>query len=889
MSFSGYSHLFNLIPQKSYKKIFLASAFVFAVAVAGIFLFRYFLHEELQKHSDAQIYDYAGNQEMYFHGQMTVLHDYIHFFSSRIENMRRNKNSDQEIFAEILPSVFYVRFLYSGIIFKNGDCWYSDGESLLKDVYSGSLHRIFCDHTDEIFSLVNEINGEKFLSIFKPIRWAVDETAYAFASIPFSHLSDMLFLPPGGKNSVLLVDPDSMNIFFSTGQDEKLSHSFFPRYMEGIGMRRFSGELISAIKNGRSCLINQSNISRRILFQKPLNYENWSMVVSMSSDFDSRLREKVMLWFLFFSLGIIFLIIGLLLYIIFSSRINASILSKTRSRILSQQQDFDVIADNYNGGIVMTQIDGTGTILYCNQGALDLFGYTMDEIRFLLHGEARNLFENRSFDEFRKFYDSLSDSQDKIQSDVRMKKKDGTVFWCRIQGRIVGDENGGRRGIWAVYDIDERKRLEEKLVRSESLLRVSSGLTSDFVFCYHFGTKTIDTPNEAMLRMGFPHRMTNAPERLIRKGYVHPDSVSDLRELIRRVEKGEPDVSGILRLCPNGKVSQWFDVRFSVQDGAGGKLPYAIVVMRDITKEKSSEIRYVHELNYRKASLTGVLASYEFNISNDRIIGGPESSDSAKSGSFTRFTAWYINHMVHPEDRYGAGVFFAKARLQKSYSGGVCSDRFEYREMKDTGLWRWVRAAVTLFLNSQNEDLCMRVHLSDISSEKEEELALRRRAEYDSLLEIPNRYFYEDIVSAKLKKAGAGNGCSVFAVFDVDNFKLINDTYGHQAGDRALQQLVQAMKEVFSENSSFVGRLGGDEFSVYLFGCKSLKKAVSEFSRFIRYLNRTSLPFDGKRHLTVSVGCTQVFEGDSFETLYRRADHALYQAKEQGKNRVVAN
>lgn len=883
---AGYPHLFNLIPQKSYKKIFFASAFVFAIAVAGIFFFRYFLHKELEHYSDVQIYDYAGNQELYFHGQMDALHDYIHFFSSRIESMRKNRKPDREIFAEILPSVFYVRFLYSGIVFGNGDCWYSDGETLLRDLYSGSLQRIFTGHTDEIFSLVNEINGERYLSIFKAIEWSPDETAYAFASVPFSHLSEMLFIPPGERNSVLLVDPDTMSIFFNIGKDETDRISSFREYMERIGMHRFSGEMMTSIRNGRSCLINQPNISRRILFQKPLNYENWSLVVSMSADFDSRLRENVMLWFLFFSLGIIFLIIGLLLYIIHSTRINATILSKTRNRILFQQQNFDVIADNYNGGIVMTQIDGTGKILYCNQGALDLFGYTMDEIRFVLHGEIGKLFENDSFSEFRKFYDPVSGGRDKIQADVRMKKKDGTVFWCRIQGRIVSDENGDQCGIWAVYDIDERKKLEERLSRSESLLRVSSGLTSDLVFCYHFDTRTIDTPNEALLNKGFPRRMINAPEKLIRKGYIHPDSVADLRELLRRAEAGEPDVSGVLRLCPDGSVSQWFDVRFSVRNGSS----YAIVVMRDITKEKSSEIRYVHELNYRKASLAGVLASYEFNISEDKIIGAPESTESAAgNGSFSKFTQWYIDHMVHPEDRQAVGVFFEKTRLRKTFSGGGGSDHIDYRETKEPGMWRWVRASVTLFLNPQNEDLCMRLHLSDISSEKEQELALRRRAEFDSLLEIPNRYFYEDIVSASLKQFGPENGCAVFAVFDVDDFKSINDTYGHQAGDHALRQMANAMKFVFPENASFVGRLGGDEFSVYLYGRQSIEEAVSEFSRFIEYLNRTFLPFDGTRRLTVSVGCTRVLAGDTFETVYSRADAALYKAKSRGKNCVVAD
>lgn len=877
--------LFGLIMRGSFARIFTASLIVLILTVTGTLLFRSFLSEELEGHVCRQIYEFADTQELYFHDRMTALHDYIDAFSLRIERMRHQKSPNRDIRNEIQYSVLYVRFLYSGIIFRSGECWYSDGK-MFREIHSDRLRGICRNESGEIESLVYEESEEKFLTIYKAFRWSETETAFVFASVPFSNLSDFLFARSGKEAAVMLVDSDSLEILLSTGENKDRQSASLAGYMADNGMREFSEKVAAAIENGHSCLINESDETALILFQRPLNFGNWVMVVAMDSGFDVRLHENVMRWFLIFSIGNIVLVIGLLLYIIFSTRTNAGILSKARSQMLSQQRNFEVIADNYNGGIVMTLADGSGKVLYCNQGALDLFGYTMDEFRFVLHGESGKLFADEGLKKIQDLLNRHSDSRDKIQCDVRMIKKDGTVFWCRVQGSILKDESGIRRGIWAVYDIDERKQAEEKLMQSEFFYRVSSALTSDWVFCYRFKTGTIDMPNEAMRQNGFPSRLV--PDDLIRRGYIHSESVAEFREIIRQVEQGEKIVSGTLKLClPQGR-DRWFDVRISVWNRSDREPETAIVVMRDITKEKDSEIRYVDELNFRNASLSGVLASYEFNLSKDSVIGGPELMTPPKSASFSRFAAWYSSHMVYEEDRNAVNAFFRAEHLKELYSCGICSRCIEYRELQDNDTWRWVAASVTLFCSSGDNDLHVRIYLNDIHRQKEEELALRRRAEYDSLLNIPNRHFYEDIVSAEIRCADAEPETAVFAVLDVDNFKQINDTYGHQSGDLILQQLAAELKRFFGEERSVTGRLGGDEFSVYLSNRESFDKAVDELKHFVTYLNRISMTIDSARTFSVSVGCTAVRRGDTFEALYHRADEALYRAKSQGKNRVIA-
>lgn len=122
-----------------------------------------------------------------------------------------------------------------------------------------------------------------------------------------------------------------------------------------------------------------------------------------------------------------------------------------------------------------------------------------------------------------------------------------------------------------------------------------------------------------------------------------------------------------------------------------------------------------------------MLASYEFNISKS-IIGGPDLLSPSQSASFSRFVSWYSDHMFYEEDRNAVGTFFRADNLRDLYARGMFFRYIEYRELKDNGIGHWVGASITLFRSSQDNDLYVRVYLNDIHRQKEEELALRRRA-----------------------------------------------------------------------------------------------------------------------------------------------------------------
>ena len=165
----------------------------------------------------------------------------------------------------------------------------------------------------------------------------------------------------------------------------------------------------------------------------------------------------------------------------------------------------------------------------------------------------------------------------------------------------------------------------------------------------------------------------------------------------------------------------------------------------------------------------------------------------------------------------------------------------------------------------------------------------RRSAERDHLTGLPNRRAFETLLANEYKAAQAAHEPMCVAFCDIDNFKAINDTHGHDAGDRVLRLVAQNLARI-SKDRCHVARHGGEEFVVLLRGRTAadswelLDEARSELAER-RLVNRaTDIPFG---EITFSAGIADVFAHPDPRSALKAADQALYRAKEQGRNRVV--
>lgn len=200
----------------------------------------------------------------------------------------------------------------------------------------------------------------------------------------------------------------------------------------------------------------------------------------------------------------------------------------------------------------------------------------------------------------------------------------------------------------------------------------------------------------------------------------------------------------------------------------------------------------------------------------------------------------------------------------------------------ENGNRQWLRIMSHFVTDDLGKPITVIGKITDIDDEVREKNDLSQRAHHDGLTGLLNWKTFQERVDELLKKGEAG----ALLIIDTDDFKLVNDSYGHLSGDVALQHTAQALESAFRPQD-LVGRLGGDEFAVCVAGSISTEQLSKRCTSIIE--DAVAFPDqDGEeRSVTVSIGGVELPKGEpvSYEAAYQQADSALYRAKADGKHR----
>jgi diguanylate cyclase (GGDEF)-like protein len=182
----------------------------------------------------------------------------------------------------------------------------------------------------------------------------------------------------------------------------------------------------------------------------------------------------------------------------------------------------------------------------------------------------------------------------------------------------------------------------------------------------------------------------------------------------------------------------------------------------------------------------------------------------------------------------------------------------------------------------------IRTMKEEIGQAKERTKSLEREVLLDGLTGIHNRRAYEQHIMEEMQRFRRYQQTFSLILFDVDRFKDLNDRFGHRAGDKCLKEIINRIK-LCIRNTDFLSRYGGEEFAIILPGtnregacivAEKVRRAI-EMTRF--YFQNQAIP------VTISLGVTEVRDPDPEpETVFSRADDAMYRAKREGRNRVCA-
>ncbi len=310
-----------------------------------------------------------------------------------------------------------------------------------------------------------------------------------------------------------------------------------------------------------------------------------------------------------------------------------------------------------------------------------------------------------------------------------------------------------------------------------------------------------------------------------------------------------------------------------------GKAVRVIGTVQDITEQKLLELK-VKENEEQMKSVTDRLRvgiwSYDVRQSRYTLCSkGIEEIYRVDQNEFLEKNPTWFKY-IHPEDIFSVVYYFNQALNGKEMS-------YEHRIVAADGKVKWIHHQVLPYQDEDGTVIRLDGIMADITKDTEQKKTLEFTANHDHLTNLPNRRFFEKKLAEVLQESSVE--MESFAVFylDLDRFKLINDTLGHDFGDMLLIDVSNRLNNLLGDHS-FLARLGGDEFAVYVTHFSETKEVISLADRIIMAME---VPFhldEEVVHTTTSIGISFFPEdGMDAHTLLKKADHALYKAKEAGR------
>ncbi len=305
------------------------------------------------------------------------------------------------------------------------------------------------------------------------------------------------------------------------------------------------------------------------------------------------------------------------------------------------------------------------------------------------------------------------------------------------------------------------------------------------------------------------------------------------------------------------------------------------LICRDITERMQSEAA----LRESEDKLNGILTSildvvWSFSADLRRLIYINQSAESQygypPSAFLARPERWF--EAIVPDDRQ-----HVRGRLDELRADHAVCD-CEFRIMHRDGSIRWLHCRGRLVLDAQGNPARIDGVSTDITQRKSAEQQVQMLAYYDNVTALPNRRLLQDRLEQAMHMATRSNNKVALLFMDLDNFKNINDSLGHQIGDMLLREIGRRLQQCVREEDT-VARIGGDEFLVVLPDIDRGMQAVPVAEKILAATARPFMLHEHQIHTTISIGISVYPEdGKDPHELIRHADAALYQAKGHGRD-----
>ena len=544
---------------------------------------------------------------------------------------------------------------------------------------------------------------------------------------------------------------------------------------------------------------------------------------------------------------------------------------RAREALAASENRYRLLAENASDVVVQSSTDGT--IEWVSGSVVPLLGLQPAD---LIDRSILEYLHPADLAAVVAAQERLADDEP-LRSEVRVRRVDGDYRWVALGVQLLLDESGLVIGqVSSLRDIHDQYRASEALAESEELFRTAMD-HSAVGMCLVAPDGGFMRVNAALCRM-----LGRSPAELMAATWqelTHPDDIDKDQGLADEVLAGKRDTYRLRKrfLRPDGEVV-WGDLSVACVRHPDGSVRHFISQIVDVT-----------EMHRQSAQLAASEEKFRLLAENatDAVLHGRDGIMVWLSPSLTNVLGWAPDDWVgrrfeeftHPDD-----VAIAQACRGDVESGNTLAMRLRLRD--SSGDFHWAEVHASPFVGRDGVTDGVGASFRVIDEQVQAETILEDRARYDELTGVLNRTeMFERLRLLLGQQPRTGHDIAV-AFCDVDDFKEINDTHGHQMGDHVLRTIADELRALLRQED-LIARIGGDEILLVLTGVHGLDGAVL-LAR--KVLDRVSQPHsyrDIAYAPKLSIGLTLLHRDEQPDDVIARADRAMYAAKKAGGNRIV--
>ena len=543
-----------------------------------------------------------------------------------------------------------------------------------------------------------------------------------------------------------------------------------------------------------------------------------------------------------------------------------------QEQVRMSEQHYRALTDSMSD--VVIRGDNAGIVVWASKSLTPVTGWRSEDLvgRTLLE-----LIHPNDLEHARGVHAALA-KRESSDVELRIRMADGDYKWFAMSANPILDGNGevtGRVSTWR--DLTDEVATRRLLAQRETEFRQIAEHAADVVFRMDHNDTITWASSSSVNALGY------LPRDLIGrdpKAWVHHADLVALHNFAHSLEPNAPARLSVRARCADGEY-RWFAAIATRIVDADGELASIIVGMRNI----DGEVRAVEALARSEEQFRLAMASAPSGMAVVEHDGHFAQVNNSLAGMVGQSVGWLQRHglrdIVHVED------WPVIVALQQRLAGSdLASGIEEIRLVHADGSTVRAETSLAALRSEHGAVISFVAQFIDVTQAREAQAALHHAATHDPLTLLGNRRGLSEQLGRVLGQIPrTGTRIGILAL-DLDGLKPVNDRFGHAAGDQVLVTVSQRLRAAVRRDDP-IARIGGDEFVVVLVGVHTEHQVGHLAEKIRNELSRAVVVDEMPVGVTVSIGAVLARPDEDAGSLLARADAALYEAKQSGRDRVV--